>query len=201
MRRRVDFTLMELLVVIGIIMILASLLLPALKNARDLAKRIQCLGNLKQTGSALHMYCDDNQGFLPRYSPDNEYAKWFYPLYPYFGVRRASGNAFWICPADPAPILFGTAPNLIPSISYAMNYYTVGWKIDRLPTPARTFTFCDMVNEDGSYMRIPGTNTNIAYRHNQGVNLLYLAGNADWLKWPVPVPASSYPEFWGSNRY
>ena len=59
------FTLIELLVVIAIIAILASLLLPALSQAKQRAHRIHCVNSLHQLGIGLHMYADDNEGWLP----------------------------------------------------------------------------------------------------------------------------------------
>lgn len=66
-RGRRAFTIIEMLVVLGIVGILASLLLPALISARSQGRRTQCVSNLKQIGAALVIYENSFDGYLPSY--------------------------------------------------------------------------------------------------------------------------------------
>jgi prepilin-type processing-associated H-X9-DG protein len=108
-RRHRGFSLLELVVVIGTITYLLALLLPALQNARRSALQTRCALNLRQIGTAIQAYANDNDLFVPRDCtpgrPDR--APWLVLLGPYvFGDRELTVNNLhevktYQCPAHP----------------------------------------------------------------------------------------------------
>lgn len=89
MKKR-GFTLIELLVVIAIIAVLAAMLLPALRNARERARMASCVNNMRQIGLAFLMYVDDENYHSPPkhwvHSDDNGDGSWRAFIAPYLGI-------------------------------------------------------------------------------------------------------------------
>jgi len=147
-RRRAAFTLIELLVVIAIIAILAAMLLPALAQAKERAKAIQCVNNAKQMGLATMLYAGDNNECYPYGINSKNNASWADPsawyiqLLPYLGSSTNSGGSkVYACPSDRegAQQTYPLAPGYVRfQISYRASAYMFRPNDGSIKTALRT---------------------------------------------------------------
>ena len=99
--RKKGLTLVELLIVIAIIVALAGLLFPVFTSVRERARIIYCVNNLKQVGTALHLYAQDYDGFVPPYTN----------LVPFESTQPYCPNKAFLFPNSWDPTLFENAYN------------------------------------------------------------------------------------------
>ncbi len=117
MRRRLGFTILELLVVVSITAAVATLLLPGLARGKARVLTVSCLGNLKQWALATTLYANDNEDFLPPDGVPNPgesstNSGWYIQLPMQIGVpsyhsmpwrtneTATPGRSVWICPSN-----------------------------------------------------------------------------------------------------
>ncbi|MCC6423904.1 MAG: prepilin-type N-terminal cleavage/methylation domain-containing protein [Phycisphaerales bacterium] len=132
------FTLVELLVVIGIIALLISILMPSLNKAHQAANRIKCMSNLRQIGVALIQYSNDQKGYLPptwsypntlvykgtTYNPIELYWGQFLQIKGYLPGQDDPERSVLVCPSHENPFSpFASTPALADSfkLSYGIN--------------------------------------------------------------------------------
>jgi prepilin-type N-terminal cleavage/methylation domain-containing protein/prepilin-type processing-associated H-X9-DG protein len=123
MRKRAGFTLVELLVVIGIIALLISILLPSLSKARESAQRVACLTNLRSTMQMMHLYATENKGQIPLGCHSDRYQEAYYITlgsgstlhWPSWGVLYKAGYLtdprYLYCPSESQVYHQYDAPN------------------------------------------------------------------------------------------
>ncbi|HIG29452.1 MAG TPA: DUF1559 domain-containing protein [Verrucomicrobiales bacterium] len=140
------FTLIELLVVIAIIAILASLLLPALADAKLKARQTKCLSNMKQMGIALTLYEMDFQRLPPAASQVPDFmnprsANWrnncLYAIAPYLqGSQKQPSSKVYVCPEAKKP---GDASDAteISATGYLPNAVVMNKSSSDFPSPAK----------------------------------------------------------------
>ena len=189
------FTLIELLVVIAIIAILASMLLPALGSARERAKSIKCVAQLKQYHTAVVLYAGDYDDFVT--SGSGAHWDWPYFFAPYFGMPTSTpdgdswenynkATGLFVCPSRSGDD-FNYALNIDYGCGsgYSMTLWGQPFYFHRLATelhPQNTVRMGDTKNwfmNAGLYGDLPN---NFSSRHTGGSNFLFQDGHFAWLK-------------------
>jgi prepilin-type N-terminal cleavage/methylation domain-containing protein/prepilin-type processing-associated H-X9-DG protein len=164
MRKTRAFTLVELLVVIGIIALLVSILLPTLSSARRQSNSVKCLSNLRQLGNAFMLYSNENHGFWPVAADDVTGRRWADIIAPYIANGTFTTGAdistirensvLWGCPEWYKTMEYSatrSADKVRPG--YGMNMYNSYFETPGLKTVPYLYAPGDPNFKPGAYLR------------------------------------------------
>jgi prepilin-type N-terminal cleavage/methylation domain-containing protein/prepilin-type processing-associated H-X9-DG protein len=209
--RRHAFTLIELLVVIAIIAILAAILFPIFAQAREKARAIACLSNVKQMATATMMYQQDydevlffrsssaTQVMRTPLSNSSNAARWWNVLMPYI-----KNNQLFACPSDSLPTLSPDV-NGVDDIkrSYIANTAPEELSDAQVTDPVETIVVTEKLDYIGPQTTTPNTSSwigafngemslnaainGVATRHQGGTNCSFFDGHAKWMRLEVIV--------------
>lgn len=177
------FTLIELLTVIAIIGVLASIIIATVGTVREKARGTRCLSNLRQIGTAQLLYANENNNrFTPTWSSTSQVG-WLSVIGPYLGTRERVNDA--INNADsvlncPARANHGTNTS-----SYGLNYQIndTRWarRMTAVPNPSRTILAGDQLdNVWNEFVKPPSSSQSappVALRHSSKANMLFCDGH------------------------
>jgi len=212
------FTVVELLVVIGIIALLISLLLPALNKARESAKTIQCLSNLRQLGMVIRSYANSNHDYIVPaavYTSPGYANTWYQQLNAagLLYIYEGAGNPWW----DKNPNSIATCPSRPEPPQHAAGLFHYGMNWMQFPTSSDTFDTAIYLDGSGGrkynqikrqserFILADAANYSILryhwipqlvgdfYPHRGGTNLLFIDGHGEWFNGRLPAGTVNQP--------
>lgn len=228
MRKKIPFTLLELLIVIAIIAILAGFLLPALSKARDKTRQIVCCSNLRQIYLGTMNYANDyDNWYAPSgYSTPNNYWHCVMIIGGYIKVPMnvplmndcipAAPTGILSCPSEKRKTFEGaTGWNTWKGSHYGISYQllwgipfnaTDKWgRISIMPRPGKMAFYGD--KNPGKFETFSGKAGELEkFRHGDGMEVVFVDGHAEWKKRSsVPheeIDSVYYKNvFWGQKSY